>query len=282
MHGRDTAALDTMASEEEREDLSDQEESVSETESSEGSDAGMADAEPVVVAAQHNYNLRPKRRLPDSVAGAAQTNKNEVAPGVGVEANKVPVGGRDHGDPAKRKDGDLRSPASAVEKNRTDLDAVDADSRLMPDQRDRVIDRAGGVSWNISVPRTPGRTGRLGEEADQRNSTTQRRNAGATADPPERNQPRDPSPPDSDELTWEAWDQFRRARLAERLRQTPMSDTSLQPNDLARPGDSSRPRGVGRNEKSRLEPSAPHLLGQGPVKPGRALSSDNYIMALRS
>ena len=92
MHGRDTAALITMASEEEREDLSDQEESVSETESSEGSDAGRADAEPVVVAAQHNYNLRPKRGLPDSVAGAAQTNKNEVAPGVGVEANKVPAG----------------------------------------------------------------------------------------------------------------------------------------------------------------------------------------------
>ena len=138
-----------MASEEEREDLSDQEESVSETESSEGSDAGMADAEPVVVAAQHNYNLRPKRGLPDSVTGAAQTNKSEVAPGVGVEANKVPVGGRDHGDPAKRKDGNLRSPAPAVEKNRINLGAVVADSRLMSDQRDRVVDRAGGVSWHI-------------------------------------------------------------------------------------------------------------------------------------
>ena len=264
-----------MASEEEREDLSDQEESVSETESSEGSDAGMADAEPVVVAAQHNYNLRSKRVVPDSVAGTAQTNRNEVAPGVGVEANKVPVGGRDHDDPAKRKDGDLRSPAPAVEKNRTKLDAVDADSRVTSDPRDRVIDRAGGVSWNIPVPRTQGRTERLGKEADQRNSAMQRRNAGATADPPARNRSRNPSPPVSDELTWEAWDQFRRARLAERPRQTPMSDASPQPNELRRPGDFPRSPDVERKVENRLEPRTSNLLERSaPVEPGRGRKFD--------
>jgi hypothetical protein len=139
----------------------------------------------------------------------------------------------------------------------------------------KVVDRSGGVAWDIPVLRAEGRTRRANENTERKKATARRRDLSDDADPQERDPPRDLSPPNGEEPSWEEWDEFRRARLAERLRKAPPLDESLPTNEFARPGNSSRPSVAGRNAKSRREPRATDLLERSaPVEPGRGRKFD--------
>jgi len=144
-----------MASEKDRRDPSDNEAGTSEGESVEGSDAGAAEAEPEVAAARHNYNLRPKRKVPDNTGEPAHAKKNEIAPGVGLVADHNHVGGPDIGDPL------------VIVKDRVEANHNEFESQGTPVPRGRVVDRSGGVAWNIPVPRAKGRTRLSDEETDR-------------------------------------------------------------------------------------------------------------------
>jgi hypothetical protein len=79
------------------------EELVSSDGESEGSESEDSEVEPERTAADHGYNLRPKRTEAGAATAPVRNVKNAIAPGEGVEADTDRVGGRDAGDAAKRR-----------------------------------------------------------------------------------------------------------------------------------------------------------------------------------
>ena len=257
------------------EDLPDTGADTSEAESVAETDPGEAEVEPEVTVRRHNYNLRPKRRAPVLDGDDVQAKAIEIAPGVGVVADQNTVGGRDTSKPTAKRTNDGDAAGRTRENSRVDSSPVETEARTIRDSPPQVVDRSGGVAWNIPVLRAKGRPRRPDERTEQRWPATRRRDAASGDSATARARPVDSSPRSGDEPTREEWDAFRRARLAERLRGTPLSDAFLPPNELARPGDSSRPSDAGRKAKSRREPSASNLLERtAPAKPGRGLLSD--------
>ena len=159
-----------MESEEDKRGSSDNDEGTSEPESKEGSDAVAAEVEPEVAAARHNYNLRSKHKVPDPTMEPALTVKDSIAPGAGVEADHNRVGGRDLNDPGKKRGANRDSSDPVVDKDKVDSNPVGRESPRTPDPRDRVVDRSGGVAWDIPVTRAKGRTRRPNEKADKRSA----------------------------------------------------------------------------------------------------------------
>ena len=84
-----------MESDDKLEGLSDPEESSSEARTWAGSDDEAEEAAPAAAATQHNYNLRYKRVVLDAVSKLTPARNIEIAPGVGVVADRCHVGGRD-------------------------------------------------------------------------------------------------------------------------------------------------------------------------------------------
>ena len=170
--------------------LSDHEEGRSEVESGEGSEAGAADAEPVFAAVQHNYNTRSKGVIPNPSVESVKDKNSDVAPGVGVVAEHNRVDGRDTGYAAKRRGSKSDSSRPARAKDRIVPKPVEHESQETNRRRDAVVDRSGGVAWNIPVSKAKGWTGRSDLSAEQRNATARRRNFDAVATPTERPSPR--------------------------------------------------------------------------------------------
>ena len=273
LFGKREVALSLMMERDDRlGSLDETEESSSEAGTFEGSDDGADEA---ATAAQHNYNLRTKRVAPGTTEEPALTKKSDIAPGVGVEAHKHIVGGRDANKPTAKRGVEREAAGAAREVVRADSAPTEAGARSTRDPPPQVVDRSGGVAWSIPVLRARGRPRPPDEGTEQRSSATRRRDAGVGGDATARARNGDSSPRGGDEPTREEWDAFRRARLTGRPRGTPPSDAFLPPNELARPGDSSGPSDAGRMAKSRREPSASDLLGQVPAKPGRGLFSDS-------
>ena len=272
---RELAQSLTMDSEDRLEGLTESEGSSSEAGTSAGSDGGADEVAPAA-AAQHNYNLRTKRVVPGTGEEPALAKKDGIAPGVGVVADQNTVGGRDASKPTAKRTNDGDAAGRTRENSRVDSSPVETEARTIRDPPPQVVDRSGGVAWNIPVLRAKGRPRRPDERTEQRCPATRRRDAASGDSATARARPVDSSPRSGDEPTREEWDAFRRARLAERLRGTPLSDAFLPPNELARPGDSSRPSDAGRKAKSRREPSASNLLERtAPAKPGRGREFDN-------
>ena len=76
-------------------DLERTEEPVSSDGDSEGSESEDSEAEPERTAADHGYNLRPKRMVAGTVAAPERHKMDAIAPGEGVVADHRRVGGRD-------------------------------------------------------------------------------------------------------------------------------------------------------------------------------------------
>ena len=262
-----------MASEDRLEGLFGTEESSSEAGSTTGSEEEAAEVTPA--AAQHNYNLRTKRSALDTVEESGQTKSSSIAPGVGAEADRNQVGGRDAGDATKTRVLRGGSPDPVVRKDGVMPKSTYARPPAPRELRGKVVDRSGGVAWDIPVLRAEGRTRRASEDAQRTKETVRRRDLGVGAGPTERDPSRDLSPLSGEEPSWEEWDRFRRARPTERLREAPQPSEFLPTNEFARPGSSSRPSVAGRNAKSRLEPRATDLLERSaPVEPGRGRKFD--------
>ena len=262
------------------EDFSDTEADTSGAEGVAGTDPGEAEVEPEVTVRRHNYNLRPKRRAADPDGDDVQAKGIEIAPGAGVVADNNHAGGRDAGEAGKKRGANHDSSLPATRKDKVDSNPVGRESPRTPDPRDRVVDRSGGVAWDIPVTRAKGRARRSNEKADKRKAAAaaRRRGPDANAVPPARTHSGDSSPESGDEPSWEEWDAFRRGRSADRLRRAPLPDASPQPNELRRPGDFPRPPDVGRKVENRLEPETSNLLERSaPVEPGRGRKFDNYI-----
>ena len=109
-----------MESEEDKRGSSDDEEGTSGSESVEGPDAVAAEVEPEVAAARHNYNLRPKHKVPDHTREPEPTEKDGIAPGAGVEADHNRVGGREPDDPGKKRGANRDSLDPVVDKDGVD------------------------------------------------------------------------------------------------------------------------------------------------------------------
>ena len=62
---------------------------------SEGSESENSEVEPERTAADHGYNLRPKRAAARAAAASGRYKKDVIAPGAGVVADHRCVGGRD-------------------------------------------------------------------------------------------------------------------------------------------------------------------------------------------
>ena len=262
-------------------DLDQLAEPVSSDGDSEGSGSEASEAEPKPAAVGHGYNLRPKRTGTGASAAPAPNKTNAIAPGMGVEADNDRVGGRDAGDATKRRVVDGDPPNMAVRKAGLTPKSTDARPPGTREARDKVVDRSGGVAWDIPILRAEGRSKRTNDDTERRSATARRRDQGLDGDPTERDQPRDLSPQSGEEPSWEDWDAFRRARLAERLRKVPLSGGFLPTNEFARPGNSSRPSVAGRNAKSRLEPRATDLLERSaPVEPGRGRKFDIMLIIM--
>ena len=237
-----------MESEEDKRGSSDNEEGISGSESVEGSDADAAEVEPEVAAARHNYNPRSKRGVLVDVEEPMHVKKNKIAPGVGVVADRYHVGGRDQR-VSCRPDGVTDGSASS------DVERSDADR-----ERKRRESDESGRSSSVET---------LSESYDgqprhryERQGTTLgcRRLASSLTTRMSR-----------EEIEAQS------ARLRAQLRkgaQERLNKLSPLTNELVIRQDSSRPSDAGRKEKNRREPSASDLLGQVPVKPGRALFSD--------
>ena len=148
------ASLLAMESEEDKRGSSDNEECISGSESVEGSDAVAAEVEPEVAAARHNYNLRSKRKVPDPTMEPAPTEKDGIAPGGGVEADHNRVGGREPDDPGKKRGENCDSSDPVVDKDGVDASPFELESRRTNVPRGRIVDKSGGVAWEIPVPRT--------------------------------------------------------------------------------------------------------------------------------
>ena len=199
-----------MESEEDKRGSSDNEEGISGSESVEGSDAVAAEVEPEVAAARHNYNLRSKYKVPDPTREPELTVKDSTAPGAGVEAGHNRVGGRDLDDPGKKRGANRDSSDPVVDKDGVDASPFEPESRRTNVPRGRVVDKSGGVAWEIPVPRTKSRTERPGEETDRHGAAARLRGHEADAVAPKGTRPREPSPSGGDEPSWEEWDAFRR------------------------------------------------------------------------
>ena len=129
-----------MASDEEVEDLLEPEEGPSATESGSGSETVEPEVAVEVPAAQHGYNLRSKRVVPDAAVGTASTKKKESAPGVGAEADTSRVGGRAASDPTKKRSTASDSADPAMARQGTGPDPVEAESRPIHVVREQVVD----------------------------------------------------------------------------------------------------------------------------------------------
>ena len=105
-------------SEEKLEGFTDSEESSSEAGTMEGSDDGTDEAVPAATGTQHNYNLRSKRVVPDAVSEPAPAKQTEIAPGVGVVADRYHVGGRDKRIPCGSPEVNAESGNSGGERKR--------------------------------------------------------------------------------------------------------------------------------------------------------------------
>ena len=241
-----------------------------------GSESEANAGEPVQAAVNHGYNLRPQRTEAGATAALDRSKRNAFAPGVGAEADNNHVGGRDADDAAKRRAAASDSPSPVVRKDGV---APTFTYTRLPESREShggIVDRSGGVAWDIPVLRAEGRAVRANENAERRKATDRRHHPSGDADPAARSPPRDLSPRGGEEPSWEDWDASRRARLAEGSRKAPLSDEFLPTNEFARPGNSSRPSVAGRNAKSRREPRATDLLERSaPVEPGRGRKFDN-------
>ena len=263
-----------MENEDRLEGLVGSEESSSEADSqsdSEGEAAGVTPA-----ATQHNYNLRTKRTALDTVEESEKTKNKGIAPGVGAEADRNQVGGRDAGDATDKRVPNGGSPDPVVRKDGVMPKSTYARPPASRESRGKVVDRSGGVAWDIPVLRAEGRARRASGDAPRTKETARRRYLGVGADPTERDPSRDLSPLGGEEPSWEEWDRFRRTRLTERLRKAPLPSEFLPTNEFVRPGSSSRPSVAGRNAKSLLEPRATDLLERSaPVEPGRGRKFDN-------
>ena len=71
------------------------EELVSSDGDGEGSESEASEVEPAQAAADHGYNLRPKRMGAGTVAAPERNKSDAIAPGEGVVADHRRVGGRD-------------------------------------------------------------------------------------------------------------------------------------------------------------------------------------------
>ena len=233
-----------MESEDRLEGLVGSEESSSEAGSQSGSEEEVAVVTPA--AAQHNYNLRTKRTALDTVEESEQTKSKGVAPGVGAEADRNQVGGRDERASGRPYGASIESESSDAGRSETGAESGGS-SRLPSDQAPS--DSHGSLS-------------RLRNE---RLGTTPRRRLPAT--------PLFASMSREELEAQSAW------VMAHLWKGKPERVGMLSPptNELVTRRDSSRPSDAGRKAKSRIEPGASDLLGQVPVKPGRGLFSDTSL-----
>ena len=162
--------------------------------------------EPEAANTKHNYNLRAKRTAPDTVGESVRIRNDRNAPGVGMEADKNPVGGRDTGDAAGKHVVNGNSPDPVVRKDGIKPKSTYARSPETREPRGKVVDRSGGVAWDIPVLRAEGRTRRANENTERKKATARRRDLGDDADPTERNHSIDLSPPNGEEPSREEWD----------------------------------------------------------------------------
>ena len=131
-----------MESEDRLEGLVGSEESSSEAGSqsdSEGEAAGVTPA-----AAQHNYNLRTKRTALDTVEESGQTKSKGVAPGVGAEADRNQVGGRDAGDATDKRVPNGDSPDPVVRKDGVGPKSTYAGPSAQRESRGKVVRESRG------------------------------------------------------------------------------------------------------------------------------------------
>ena len=238
-----------MESEEDKRGSSDNEEGISGSESVEGSDADAAEAELEVAAVRHNCNPRSKRGVPVDIEEPMHVKKNKIAPGVGVVADRYHVGGRDQRVSCRPCGMSAGSESSDVERSDTD--------------RGRKGSGSGESGCSPSVETFSESSDGQSRHRYERQGTTLgcRRLASSLTTRMSR-----------EELEAQS------ARLRAHLRKgVPKRLNMLSPltNELVIRQDSSRPSDAGRKEKNRREPSASDLLGQVPVKPGRALFSDS-------
>ena len=261
-----------MESEDRLEGLVGSEESSSDA----GLRSGSEEAAAITPAAtQHNYNLRTKRTALDTVEESEQTKSKGVAPGVGAEADRNQVGGRDAGDATDKRNSNGDSPDPVVRKDGVMPKSTYARPPASRESRGKVVDRSGGVAWDIPILRAEVRARRANENAERTKATAHRRDLGVDAGLAGLDPSNDTLPLSDEDPSWEEWDRFRRARQAERLRKAPQPSEFLPTNEFARPGSSSRPSVAGRNAKSRLEPRATDLLERSaPVEPGRGRKFD--------
>ena len=245
----------TMESDDKLEGLTEPEESSSEAETMEGSDDETDEVAPAAAAAQHNYDLRYKRVVPDAVSKPTPAKNTEIAPGVGVVADRYHVGGR-------------------VERIPRGSPGVNAGSGNSGSERKLVVQkRAEGKSDELGCSsRDPGDYESYDELPRLRSWRPEAtRELSHRASPLYESMSRGELEAQSARLI----SQLRRS-MQERARMLPPP-----PNELVIRRDSARPSDAGRREQSRREPSASDLLGQVPVKPGRGLFSDNDLELLK-
>ena len=93
------------------------EDPVSSDEDGGGPESEASAVESVRAAGKHGYNLRPKHTGAGATAAHEQSKGNAIAPGVGAEADKNQVGGRDADDAARRRTAASDSPSPVVRKD---------------------------------------------------------------------------------------------------------------------------------------------------------------------
>ena len=133
-----------MESEDRLEGLTESEESSSEAGSWASSEEEVAGVTPA--AAQHNYNLRAKRTALDTVEESGQTKTSDSALGVGAEADRNQVGGRDAGDATDKRVPNGASPDPVVRKDGLRPKSTYAGPSAQRESRGKVVDRSGGVA----------------------------------------------------------------------------------------------------------------------------------------
>ena len=159
------------------------EELVSSDGENEGSESEDSEVEPERAAADHGYNLRPKRTEAGATTAPVRNVKNAIAPGEGVEADTDRVGGRDAGDAAKRRVVNRDSPDLVVRKDGPMPKSTYARPPETREPSGKVVDRSGGVAWDIPVLRAEGRTRRASENTERKKATARRRDPSDDADP---------------------------------------------------------------------------------------------------
>ena len=226
-------------------------EQVSSDGESEGSESEDSETEPERTAADHGYNLRPKRTEAGAATAPARNKKNTIAPGEGVEADRRHVGGRDKRVSCKPYGVSARSESSDGELSETGTGSGESSRPHEGQTLSEPYDDTPR-SWYEGQGLTLGR----------------RRLASSLLSSMSR-----------EELEAQS------ARLIAYLRESTQGrERRLSPptNELVIRRDSSRPSDAGRSEKNRREPSASNLLGRAPEKPGRGLFSDIIFLATRN